>query len=1275
MGEPKILLKEARKAIDSGEFETAVEKCKAVLKTDGKNYMALIFLGVALRDDEKAEDAFKKAIALNDNNVLAYQGLAKFYDNKGTKEYLKSLIKLYYRMITLSGVKEVEIYESINNVALRIDDYNECGNIINDFLSKESDGERQNQLIILLSKILTYTNGTMDKDTLSLYQKVLNLSDEKLDDVFFLKYFKCLLEVEGYNFMFQKFWEVPWEILILREWICEIFARAFVLKLYVDFDYNKTKSLVSGVIKEMPNSEYGKIAATVLKLINNDKFNAYIDVCDILKTNCKNKLVCILQAICCIDLSRYIEAESIAGALAEDADNDVAIRSKRILLIAKSSQKASEKCLEGIKIAENLNPIYMEEMERVGLFNAYIQLELFEKAESCLKNLTDSPVYYAKLLKKTGKTDEAIEVLTTNIGNLLCKTQLGMYCLETKEYKSAFMHLLESAKNYPFNFEIFLYLGDYYTLSGKSHEKAKRCYLKAFELNPECYKAGKNLSNTYLELKEWNANATFLLSLTNSVIQVSENQSNWPWLHLGLHYIALEQWDTAIVHLRTYIRLNSSDVDAWETLADAYYHRGSYTSAMKCYKKAIEIDPQKKYCIVQIGTIQCLLGFFRDALSTYATITDDSFLPAVKGLAEVKVCIANELLSQNLYGLCRDQAQEAINLISPSVLTQHKLSCLWKILTDSIMIISKLPPKYNWLCFEGDYLFNNDSGLSRYEGKEILNLAILCVSKTINLIAGSNAHLYHELAAIYLALYEHTDEFQYAKKSYLAIIQCLETQKERWQHWNLLGIICISKAVNKRSLAQHAFIKALELDPINAMLWSNLGVFYTVVGNNVLGNQVFMKAQEANPTFIQSWIGQALIAESVGHHEAMDLFRHASQLGFHKESSLGYACWVANSMIELRNESSSSLTYSIENMHALPAACDLMAWYNQFETKNPCSWNIYGLLLEKMGCFRNSVEAFRNALDYVENDNKDTVILNLARGYANLKEYRNAIDVIISTEDIKSMFVYPLAFYFSECGEYENSYSTYNKMLELTDNEHEKCDILIAMANIAFKVDDMETAETLLSQCIFLEEGKLYLDGVIALCAFYLLRSDVDSAEVALREVMKLDESAVSQRLPYFITLKSYCVLLREGPLAAVRSICKYIHTHPNAENLWKTAANSITKDVLTSKMCVRKCLSFNNVVENMEYLKLACLTELSTGNYKKSKIYAQKAIRSRPDNADNWALLLASSLPNTSESSEAPFNEDSLKSLLKYVLENFKVDQQLAAWLTNILNMQLENH
>ena len=50
---------------------------------------------------------------------------------------------------------------------------------------------------------------------------------------------------------------------------------------------------------------------------------------------------------------------------------------------------------------------------------------------------------------------------------------------------------------------------------------------------------------------------------------------------------------------------------------------------------------------------------------------------------------------------------------------------------------------------------------------------------------------------------------------------------------------------------------------------------------NQQAHEAFKSAQSLDPGYVAAWIGQALIAETVGHDDAMDLFRHTTELGFH----------------------------------------------------------------------------------------------------------------------------------------------------------------------------------------------------------------------------------------------------------------------------------------------------------------------------------------------------------------------------------------------------------
>lgn len=64
------------------------------------------------------------------------------------------------------------------------------------------------------------------------------------------------------------------------------------------------------------------------------------------------------------------------------------------------------------------------------------------------------------------------------------------------------------------------------------------------------------------------------------------------------------------------------------------------------------------------------------------------------------------------------------------------------------------------------------------------------------------------------------------------------------------------------ALAQHAFIKSIELEQNNAIAWCNLATLYLHLDKVQLANKAFSQAQRSDPNYVNSWIGQVLLAET-----------------------------------------------------------------------------------------------------------------------------------------------------------------------------------------------------------------------------------------------------------------------------------------------------------------------------------------------------------------------------------------------------------------------------
>lgn len=77
---------------------------QTIIKEDPSNYMALVFLGLALQEVgpvDQAPKAFQKAINLNPSNSLAYQGLISYYEKLNKNDLKPELVKAYTSYLSL----------------------------------------------------------------------------------------------------------------------------------------------------------------------------------------------------------------------------------------------------------------------------------------------------------------------------------------------------------------------------------------------------------------------------------------------------------------------------------------------------------------------------------------------------------------------------------------------------------------------------------------------------------------------------------------------------------------------------------------------------------------------------------------------------------------------------------------------------------------------------------------------------------------------------------------------------------------------------------------------------------------------------------------------------------------------------------------------------------------------------------------------------------------------------------------------------------------------
>lgn len=92
----KARLKASREAIQAKQWDRAAEEAGAVLEAEPDNYNALVFRGLALlnlKQHEESESAYRAAVAVQPLQILAWQGLHKFYSETQAWDKLADVLR------------------------------------------------------------------------------------------------------------------------------------------------------------------------------------------------------------------------------------------------------------------------------------------------------------------------------------------------------------------------------------------------------------------------------------------------------------------------------------------------------------------------------------------------------------------------------------------------------------------------------------------------------------------------------------------------------------------------------------------------------------------------------------------------------------------------------------------------------------------------------------------------------------------------------------------------------------------------------------------------------------------------------------------------------------------------------------------------------------------------------------------------------------------------------------------------------------------------------
>uniref|UniRef100_A0A4W4G0A7 Tetratricopeptide repeat domain 37 n=1 Tax=Electrophorus electricus TaxID=8005 RepID=A0A4W4G0A7_ELEEL len=1146
--EVKSALKSAREAIKNKEFKEALKHCKAVLRLEKNNYNAWVFIGVAageLDQPEQAQASYKKAAELEPEQLLAWQGLANLYEKSNQDEFKAELPKIYQKLITLyeisDKVKYFEVSKKLVDIYQTEKNYLQVAKLWRRLIQvKETEETLRNverlelwrEMTGLLQASVEEQDNETQQHLLSAFEKALELTDNVPSEdhrQLTQDYIKCLSKL-------------PHEVVKLKE-MCET-----VLLLYPKDPYPLEvlgeRYLISGDCSEDAVSSY-------TRLLEMDPVNSLAHFGLGVKALQEKKYEDAVKSFCLGQCEVYAWLKGSVGHA--DEWTQKLLRVKLEALVRDGTSQSADEALEILdQMADSSNDPALLALKG----RAYLQKGQLEETFWLRCALSQRP--------DSGELYFLLGCVYWNMGEE-----------SRRDRNKAHTHLLKAGKLDPYLGAVFRYLGHFYREVAKDPGRARGCYKKAFELDSADGEAGAATVDLSMAQGDMDSALAVLQSVTE---KATPGSAKWAWMRRGLYHLKVGQHPQAIADLQAALRADPQDWVCWECLGEAYLNRHSYTASLKAFGKAHELQPDSIYSLYQTAAIKQVLGRFSEAAGEYRQIiATEEYVPALKGLGECLLALAKSAMEDYLDGRAIDLIQECLSL---SISKRPDLSCLWKLLGDACTSCSTVSPNRASLLVPGPLCGAKQDQMLIQE--QLLHLGERCYARALK-VMGEAPGLWCDLGLNYyhqsrLLLGQPTE--QVAQPLLQKALQCVKKavmlDSGSHTHWNVLGVVAMAKGVENFALAQHSFIKSVKVEPNNAVAWTNLGTLYLTKGNIELAHEAFKIAQSLEPLYVNCWIGQALIAETVRSYDTMDLFRHTTELSTHTEGVKGYAYWVCATLLDKSNRDSELYLYNIVQMNAVSAAQVALSKYTERIQTDAEAFVMLGFLNEHLQLKKQATESYRRAVELLQNSPHTEEMSFALRGYArtlcDTGLWEEAVRHYSSTplEELQDLTGLALACF--RAGHLQESVNAYEKALAVASTEKEKAYILTSLALLQHRMGNMDGAKTLLFKCSVLKEP--VPESLLCLCALGLVHGDVTLASASLSELRKMEGEhggAVEERCLLTCTLLAlqgnYSAVQREASRAVFRymvmDVLGVFHSLHSGEDKRKHALRTIQRAVL----------------------------------------------------------------------------------------------------------------
>ncbi|KAK0440394.1 TPR-like protein [Desarmillaria tabescens] len=602
-----------------------------------------------------------------------------------------------------------------------------------------------------------------------------------------------------------------------------------------------------------------------------------------------------------------------------------------------------------------------------------------------------------------------------------CLWRLGSchWDMNGDQREEAYKYFITALKRDSMYAPAFTSLGIYYEeyATPPDPNRASKCFQKAFELDSREVYAARRLAVGFAEEQEWDLVETVArrtidgeggsdAGLGPSTVYLPMNA--WAWKAVGAVELARRKYDLAIHAYQVALRAEPEDQVCWLRLGEAYSKSGRHAAALKALARAQELNPEDWMTLYFIGDVRRQTGQFQEAIDIFTQILHER--PGEIGvsvlLGQSYLDLGRSELSGGYVARAERSFLDALH-VALAASSSGFGGVVWKIAADALFALSTfvdesvarraLGAVFPFLStHSSDRLAGFDINIQLPDdsapltGAVMLQNAIVAYDLRLSVASSDPQAIGSAWFDLGIALGSYASQLTDEEKSkevekkrieFLgsALRQCPLNE----EYWTALGNAYF---LTQAKSAQHAYIRALEIDSKNTATWTNLGLLYLYHDDVELANEALYRAQTLDPDYTLAWVGQALVATANGHEsDARALLEHAVGLS----SSVPAADLEFSARSFALNKTSPS-----PSPESLLPSLSLLSRYLSLNPSSAPGLHLSSLVHETLGHLDTALSLLTSAITILETAYEETESPEIERQYviaqSNMGRMRNS---------------------------------------------------------------------------------------------------------------------------------------------------------------------------------------------------------------------------------------------------------------------------------------------